>query len=159
MTLARPEAVLPPPFPTTARLRCYISNMAVAPNHRCQGVATKMLNRCERIARLWGQTSTWLHVEIENEAAESLYRGLGYKQVPWWGSSGLSWRGKKRQVLLKKELRPLPKNKKLYLNLDNSGSIHSSNASAITRDRKSSVFVWDVKEEIEQAAEKGEDAT
>jgi len=153
VTLARPEAVLPPPFPTSARLRCYISNMAVAPDHRRQGVATAMLNKCERIARLWGQTSAWLHVEIANEDAERLYRGLGYKQMPWWGSSGLSWRGKKRQVLLMKELQPLPKRKiGLNLDVDNPGnSISSDNGSMPIddRDNKSSVFVWNVKEEEE----------
>ncbi|KAH7617219.1 hypothetical protein Ndes2526B_g07812 [Nannochloris sp. 'desiccata'] len=156
VTLARPEAVLPPPFPTTARLRCYISNMAVAPDRRRQGVATEMLNKCERIARLWGQTSVWLHVEIENEAAERLYRGLGYKQVPWLGSSALSWRGKKRQVLLMKELRPVPKRKNIYLNLDSRGSMSMDSNGSIsidTSDSKSGVFVWNIKEGDDEEAE------
>ncbi len=151
VTLARPEAILPPPFPTTASLRCYISNMAVSPDHRRQGVATEMLNRCERVARLWGQTSVWLHVEVKNEDAASLYRGLGYKQVPWLGSSGLPWRGTKRQILLVKELKPIPKRKNLYLKLDNSSTRSSSTSSNGSTDSavdgKNGVFVWKVKEE------------
>jgi Acetyltransferase (GNAT) family len=124
--------------------------MAVAPDHRRHGVATEMLARCERIARLWGQTSVWLHVEIQNEGAERLYRGLGYKQVPWLGSSALPWNGKKRQVLLVKELRPLPKKRtNLYLELDSSngsGGNSTDTDSNVAGEIKTGVFVWNVKE-------------
>ena len=166
LSLARPEAVLPPPFPTMARLRCYISNMAVAPSHRQQGIATQMLHRCERIARLWGQSSVWLHVELQNKDAVSLYKGLGYKQVPWWGSSALPWKGKKKQILLVKELRPLPKRKYVYLKLDSSSSSSSGSEDEVgipdvapgagENKNKSGVFVWNVNEgEGEEEEESG----
>jgi ribosomal protein S18 acetylase RimI-like enzyme len=168
VTLARPEAVLPPPFPTTARLRCYISNIAVSPAHRRQGVATAMINKCERIARLWGQTAVFLHVEIQNEAAGSLYRGLGYQQVPWIGTSSLPWKGKQRTILMMKELRPLPKRKNLYLNLDNNGSNSTETSGSTSSDSgvessdgegksNAGVFVWNVKEVVE--VEEEENAT
>ncbi len=35
LTIARPEAMLPPPFPTNKRPRAYISNVAVLPQYRC----------------------------------------------------------------------------------------------------------------------------
>ena len=45
----RAEAALPPPFPSSAPLRCYVSNMAVATGARRQGVARRLLAQCERI--------------------------------------------------------------------------------------------------------------
>ena len=77
LTLARPEAMMPPPFPTQAPIRCYLSNMAIAPAHRRQGLAKRLIHRCERLVRLWGYTSVWLHVDTENEAAVQLYTSLG----------------------------------------------------------------------------------
>lgn len=52
LTLARPEAALPPPFPTRAALRPYISNVAVAPSYRRQGIATKLITKLERYVRI-----------------------------------------------------------------------------------------------------------
>ena len=90
LTLAKPEAVLPPPFPTSARIRCYVSNVAVAPEHRRRGVASFLIGKCERVAKLWGQGSLWLHVDPGNDPAELLYRGLGYQEVNWLGGP-ISW--------------------------------------------------------------------
>ena len=47
----RAEAALPPPFPSSAPLRCYVSNMAVSTGARRQGVARRLLAQCERIGK------------------------------------------------------------------------------------------------------------
>lgn len=65
----QPEAALPPPFPTSKPRRVYVSNIAVLPQHRRQGVGTLLLRTCERQARLWRQDSLWLHVELKNADA------------------------------------------------------------------------------------------
>lgn len=70
VSLATPEAVLPPPWPTSKPRRVYVSNIAVAVEHRRQGVATALLRRCERQARLWRQDSLWLHCELRNPALQ-----------------------------------------------------------------------------------------
>lgn len=43
--------LLPPPFPTTKPLRLYCSNMAVSPAHRRKGLATALLQRCQRLGK------------------------------------------------------------------------------------------------------------
>ena len=47
----RAEAALPPPFPSSAPLRCNVSNMAVSAGARRQGVARRLLAQCERIGK------------------------------------------------------------------------------------------------------------
>ena len=49
MSLAAPEAFLPPPFPSAAPMRCCISNVAVDGAFRQRGIARRMLRRCETI--------------------------------------------------------------------------------------------------------------
>lgn len=44
-----PEAVLPPPWPTSKPVRLYVSNLAVAPEQRRRGVAAALLSACERL--------------------------------------------------------------------------------------------------------------
>ena len=84
----QPEAALPPPFPTTKPRRTYVSNIATLPQHRRKGVATELLRRCERQARLWRRDSLWLHVEIDNAAARQV--GGGWQRRVWcWEGRGL----------------------------------------------------------------------
>ncbi|KAF6255684.1 hypothetical protein COO60DRAFT_193031 [Scenedesmus sp. NREL 46B-D3] len=49
LSLMQAEAALPPPFPSSAPLRAYISNMAVLPQARRQGIATALVGACGRI--------------------------------------------------------------------------------------------------------------
>lgn len=49
LSMAAPEAFLPPPFPSRAALRCCVSNLAVDEGMRRRGVAKKLLRRCEVI--------------------------------------------------------------------------------------------------------------
>lgn len=49
LSMAAPEAYLPPPFPSGAPLRCCVSNVAVDGGFRRKGVARRLLKRCETI--------------------------------------------------------------------------------------------------------------
>jgi uncharacterized membrane protein YgcG len=74
----QPEAALPPPFPSGAPLRLYISNMAVAPAARRRGVARRLLAGAVRTAGLWAEPSVWLHVGSANAGARQLYAAAGF---------------------------------------------------------------------------------
>eukprot|EP00198_Chlamydomonas_reinhardtii_P004477 XP_001693813.1 predicted protein [Chlamydomonas reinhardtii] len=78
---AEAEALLPPPFPSNKPYRLYVSNMSVVPAHRRRGLAKRLLLQCERVARLWGHESIWLHVKRSNAAAAALYASMGYTPV------------------------------------------------------------------------------
>lgn len=88
LSLMQAEAALPPPFPSNAPLRAYISNMAVLPTARRHGIATALVGACGRIARAWRQPVVLLHVAADNSAAQQLYHGCGFTAVP--NSQGLS---------------------------------------------------------------------
>lgn len=57
----------------------YISNLAVVPEYRRQGIARQLLLRCERIALEWGFKELSLHVLENNLAAQQLYFSNGYQ--------------------------------------------------------------------------------
>ncbi|KAK9835312.1 hypothetical protein WJX81_000957 [Elliptochloris bilobata] len=78
LSFTKPEAMLPPPFPSSSPVRCYVANMAVAPGFRRRGAATALLRSCARLATLWGQDSLWLHVDADNAAALRLYDAAGF---------------------------------------------------------------------------------
>ena len=95
-------ALLPPPFPTNAPAVMYVSNAAVSREFRRQGVASGVLRECEKLARRWGQSAVYLHVEDTNEGARAFYEANGYSlhgEEP-------AWRGafQKRKLLLRKDL-------------------------------------------------------
>jgi len=95
-----PDAPFPPPFPTSRPYRSYLANMAVAPEARRSGVATKVIAYSERLTKMWGFDEMWLHVNIDNPGAQKLYEGMGYERVgedPWWYLD--------RRYLMKKTLR------------------------------------------------------
>ena len=83
LSMARCESALPPPFPTGKPYRCYASNIVVDEAHRREGLASLMVDRCELLARIWGEPSLWLHVETDNQAAVSLYDKLDYAPVAY----------------------------------------------------------------------------
>lgn len=57
----------------------YVSNLAVYPNHRRQGVAKQLLLSCESVAISWGFREIYLHVMENNYQARQLYFKLGYR--------------------------------------------------------------------------------
>lgn len=60
---------------------CYISNVAVFPEYRRQGVATRLLGSASELAAENGAESISLEVRPSNEAAVALYSGLGFDEV------------------------------------------------------------------------------
>jgi len=82
-----PDSAFPPPFPSWKPYRSYLANVAVAPEARRSGVASKIIAYAERITRLWGFEEMWLHVNIDNPGARRLYERCGYAVVsedPWF---------------------------------------------------------------------------
>lgn len=80
----------------------YISNLAVAPQCRCQGVGKQLLFACEEIVRQWGHEYLYLHVLDNNTPARRLYAKAGYQRVnrpPHW--SDLFFTPSKRSLLYK----------------------------------------------------------
>ena len=59
--------------------RPYISNLAVKPSHRRQGIARQLLVKCEQIASEWEAKELTLHVLEDNHAARQLYLANGYQ--------------------------------------------------------------------------------
>jgi ribosomal protein S18 acetylase RimI-like enzyme len=89
---------------TTNKRYPYISNLAVSHHYRRQGVARKLLYRCEQIAQEWGCRSILLHVLEDNYSARLLYFSCGYRfdRVECTLSS---WLFKKpRRLLLRKSM-------------------------------------------------------
>lgn len=105
VSIARPEAALPPPFPTGKPFRCYASNIAVQETHRRRGLGRRLLQQCERIARLWYHDSLWLHVESDNTPALALYQQMGYENVSY-----VALYGNGKTLLMRKEIN-LPSNR------------------------------------------------
>ncbi|MBP0016292.1 MAG: GNAT family N-acetyltransferase [Cyanobacteria bacterium SBLK] len=82
----------------------YISNLAVSPIYRRQGIARKLLLSCEPLALQWGYQEIYLHVLERNERAKQLYLSLNYNldrvephQSPWLWS-------RRKCLLLRKSL-------------------------------------------------------
>lgn len=68
---------VPPPMP-------YISNVLIKREFRGLGYSKILMAACEGIAREWGYTSIYLHVDADvssGAAAQNLYRGLGYESI------------------------------------------------------------------------------
>lgn len=82
----------------------YISNLAVSPTSRRQGVAEKLLCKCEQIATEWGFEEIFLHVLEDNEPARQLYLKNGYELQRIDSSLGNWLFGSPRRLLLNKEL-------------------------------------------------------
>lgn len=63
-------------------LQPYLSNLCVQENYRGKGIG-KVLVRCvENIAQTtWGCNRMYLHVDEDNVAAVSLYKGEAYRDV------------------------------------------------------------------------------
>ena len=86
----------------------YISNLAIAENHRRQGIAQTLLQRCEQTAITWQQPELYLHVLESNQAARNLYKrmGFGFERIDPSIESLLFNRD--RRQLWRKQLSPQP---------------------------------------------------
>jgi ribosomal protein S18 acetylase RimI-like enzyme len=72
--------VSPPPPPRA----WYVDGLAVAPASRRRGVAAALLDAAERAAVAAGRTTLALDTGLENDAAQALYQGRGFR---WRGES------------------------------------------------------------------------
>ncbi|MEM9537122.1 MAG: GNAT family N-acetyltransferase [Cyanobacteria bacterium P01_E01_bin.45] len=81
----------------------YIANLAVLPDWRRKGIASKLLLGAEGIAATWGSDRIFLHVLETNKAAQRLYLNAGYRMQ---GRSATAWNyfGTPREILLYKSL-------------------------------------------------------
>ncbi|MGK7910287.1 MAG: GNAT family N-acetyltransferase [Synechococcus sp.] len=81
----------------------YIANLAVLPDWRRKGVATKLLLGAEGVAATWGSARIFLHVLESNKAAQRLYLNAGFSMQ---GRSATAWNylGAPREILLYKSL-------------------------------------------------------
>lgn len=55
--------------------------MAVNRDYRRMGVAKQLLSGCETLAFRWGFDYLWLHVDVGNDVAESLYKSQGWVSI------------------------------------------------------------------------------
>ena len=58
-----------------------ISDVWVHPSYRRQGIATKLVHKCEKIAESRGAKEIRLHVYASNQPAAMMYGRLGYRTI------------------------------------------------------------------------------
>lgn len=63
---------------TTAGVRPYLSDLAVADRCRRMGIGTELVKACEEACIGWGYDHLFLKVRVGNVAAKNLYENLGY---------------------------------------------------------------------------------
>lgn len=82
----------------------YISNLAVSQAYRRQGIARRLLRRCEQIARDWGYQKLALHVLEDNYQAKQLYISQGYRIDRVEGDiNNWLWQRPKKLLLVKEK--------------------------------------------------------
>ncbi|MEO0388204.1 MAG: GNAT family N-acetyltransferase [Pseudomonadota bacterium] len=86
--LATPTCHLLVEDPGFAVLRCAggmgeVLTLAVPPEHRRQGLATRLLSALEATAKAKGATEILLEVNEENAAGRALYARAGYAKAGW----------------------------------------------------------------------------
>jgi len=68
------------PYYTLGRRYYLIANVAVHPEHRRKGIASRLTKQALEHALQHGAHSVWLQVRQDNEAAIRLYRSLGFSE-------------------------------------------------------------------------------
>ncbi|WP_066381392.1 MULTISPECIES: GNAT family N-acetyltransferase [unclassified Anabaena] len=82
----------------------YLSNLAVHPQYRRHGIASRLLVSCEQVSQNWGFHDLYLHVLENNYQARQLYFKLGYQVHQVESNWNLFWLKQSRQILLHKHL-------------------------------------------------------
>ncbi|KAG9157270.1 hypothetical protein Leryth_004926, partial [Lithospermum erythrorhizon] len=75
----RLSPVLASPEPFNAHKYAYIANVCVAKFARRQGIASNMLYLASDVAASQGMGQMYVHVNADNNAAQELYRKVGFK--------------------------------------------------------------------------------
>ncbi|MGK7877434.1 MAG: GNAT family N-acetyltransferase [Xenococcaceae cyanobacterium] len=95
-------------WPTICSQYPYISNLAVRNSARRQGIARKLLLKCEQVALDWGFQQLYLHVLENNYQARQLYFTSGYQLHRIESSlSGWLFKRPRRLLLNKHTLKPM----------------------------------------------------
>lgn len=71
-----------PLHPTRGRKKLYLADLAVRPDCRRQGIASRLLAEVDSYAETNGYEEIYLHVETNNPHARSLYEKKGYVLLP-----------------------------------------------------------------------------
>lgn len=82
----------------------YLSNLAVRPSDRRQGIGVQLLLNCEQVVKDWGFHDIYLHVLENNYQARQLYFKLGYRLHQIDNSWSNRILGRPQQILLHKHL-------------------------------------------------------
>jgi len=105
-TVGTVEVALRSTFPWQPRMfqYPYLSNLAVEPHYRQQGIGQQLLLACERLVQEWGFHDLYLHVLENNLPARRLYTKMGY-QLHTVEADWVNWFvGRPRRLLLHKSL-------------------------------------------------------
>ncbi|KAK4352744.1 hypothetical protein RND71_028262 [Anisodus tanguticus] len=82
----------------------YISGIAVLNKFRRQKVATALLKACDVLARFWGFEYLVLRAYEDDYGARQLYTNAGYKVVSGDAPWKTKWIGRRRRVLMVKQV-------------------------------------------------------
>ncbi|XP_020572370.1 uncharacterized protein LOC110019131 isoform X3 [Phalaenopsis equestris] len=85
--------------------RGYLSNICVAKELQRNGLGHALIAKSKNVARHWGITDLYVHVAVDNEAAQKLYERSGFiyeNEEPAWQARFL---GRPRRFLLWADLR------------------------------------------------------
>lgn len=92
------------PWTQVGRNFLYLSNLAVDPQYRRHGVASKLLVSCEQVSQEWGFHDIYLHVLEHNYQARQLYLKLGYQVHSVESNLNILFLRRSRQLFLHKHL-------------------------------------------------------
>lgn len=89
----------------SSHTRAYLSNVCVAKELQRNGLGSALVDKSKGLARQWGITDLYVHVAINNEAAQRLYMKCGFvyeSEEPAWKARHL---GRPRRLLLWLDMR------------------------------------------------------
>ncbi|XP_026658258.1 uncharacterized protein LOC103701680 isoform X3 [Phoenix dactylifera] len=81
-------------------MRAYLSNVCVAKELQRNGLGYALVSKSKKVAREWGIGDLYVHVAVDNEAAQKLYQKSGFvyeNEEPAWQARFL---GRPRRFLL-----------------------------------------------------------
>ncbi|XP_021896030.1 uncharacterized protein LOC110813275 [Carica papaya] len=82
----------------------YVSGLAVSPSFRRRRIGSALLKACDVMSLMWGFRFLVLRVYEDDLGAQKLYTAAGYREVsgdyPWM----TTWVGRKRRLLMIKQI-------------------------------------------------------